>query len=59
MLSESGGSKMVQRCLEELSSGEVGHQVGVADGEITYEQLQAVIESLAVEERYYQTNHAQ
>ena len=34
-----------------LSSGETGYQVGVAKGEITYEQLNAV---LALEHSYYQ-----
>ena len=37
-----------------LSSGETGYQVGVAKGEITYEQLNAVVESLALEHSYYQ-----
>lgn len=52
---------MIQRCLEELrtlSSGEAGHlvgvAVGVAEGEITYEQLTAVVESLVTEHGYYQ-----
>ena len=57
VLNESSGNRLVQRCLEELralSSGEAGYQVGVAEGEITYEQLNAVVESLALEHSYYQ-----
>lgn len=52
VLSEADSRRMVQRCLEELSSGEAGHQMCVTDGDITYEQLQAIVNSLAVEHGY-------
>ena len=54
VLSEAGCRRMVQRCLEELTNGETGHQLMCAtnDDDITYEQLQTIVNSLAVEHGY-------
>ena len=52
VLSEAGSRRMVQRCMEEISRGEAGHQMCVADEDITYEQLQAIVNSLAEEHGY-------
>ena len=61
LLVECGvGQRLVQHCHDELrsvSQDREAYQVGVADREITYEQLQAIIESLVMENSYYQTNY--
>ena len=50
---EGGGSHMVQRALEEMAEG--GDMDYMEQDNLTYENLQQMIEGLVIEHGYYQT----